>query len=200
MTQGLVTNSGVERTSQGDIYRNVEYVEQAFEKEGVIEISKIVFPLVVVLTQDCDLNQNARYIKDPPPTNDDKRLLSVLVAPIYNYEHFVMGNHLENLGLKMAEIRKGKTDDNRLKQNETPRYHYLEFSEDTPIVPSVVDFKHYFSVSAFCLDEIRKVSFVCHIAELYRENLSHRFANYLARIGLPDQDSGKGTPVTSLVA
>lgn len=44
------------RIFQGDIYKDVEFIEYAIEKSGVIEISKIVFPFVVVLTQDCDLN------------------------------------------------------------------------------------------------------------------------------------------------
>ena len=46
------------RIFQGDIYKDVEFIEYAIEREGVIEISKIVFPFVVVLTQDCDLNQD----------------------------------------------------------------------------------------------------------------------------------------------
>ncbi len=43
------------RIFQGDIYKDVEFIEYAIEKDGVIEISKITFPFVVVLTQDCDL-------------------------------------------------------------------------------------------------------------------------------------------------
>jgi len=40
------------RISQGDVYKDVEFIEYAIEKAGVIEISKIEFPFVVVLTQD----------------------------------------------------------------------------------------------------------------------------------------------------
>ena len=53
-------NSKGARISQGDIYKDVEFIEYAIEKEGVIQISKIVFPFVVVLTQDCDLKQDYR--------------------------------------------------------------------------------------------------------------------------------------------
>jgi hypothetical protein len=45
------------RVSQGDIIRNVEYIEHVSEKSGQLEISKIVFPLVVVLTQDWSYSQ-----------------------------------------------------------------------------------------------------------------------------------------------
>ena len=174
------------RTSQGDIFRDVEYVEHAIEDGDAFEISKIVFPLVVVLTQDCDLNQNSGYAAIPAPSNDDKRLFSVLVAPLYNAEHVYAGTHLSDLNMTMAKINKTKSAGKYLRQNERPRYHYLVFPQDIPIVSSVVDFKHYFSVNAAYLDSIRGEKFVCHVSELYRESLSYRFAFYLARIGLPD--------------
>ena len=49
------------RVVQGDVYRDIEYIEYVAEKSGVVEVSKVVFPLVVVLTQDCDLEQDYRF-------------------------------------------------------------------------------------------------------------------------------------------
>ncbi len=40
------------RTSQGDVFRDIECIEFVAEKRGILEVSKIVYPLVVVLTQD----------------------------------------------------------------------------------------------------------------------------------------------------
>ena len=71
------------RICQGDIYKDVEFIEYAIEKAGVIEISKIVFPFVVVLTQDCDLNQDYK-VRRKETSNHDKKLISVNVAPLYN--------------------------------------------------------------------------------------------------------------------
>lgn len=176
------------RTSQGDVFRDVECIEYVAERRGVLEVSKLVFPLVVVLTQDCDLEQNAHY-QNPgkkPRSNDDKRLFSVLVAPLYNAEHVFQGQHLAELGLTMALINKGKTDGRTLMQNERPRYHYLDFPPDVQIVASIADFKHYFSVSVAYLEKVRPKKFVCRLSELFREDLSQRFAAYLARIGLPE--------------
>jgi len=175
------------RISQGDVFRDVECIEYVAEKRGVLEVSKLVFPLVVVLTQDCDLEQDARY-RNPqpkPPSNHDKKLFSVLVAPLYNAEHVFQGQHLADLDLVMAPINKGRTEGKTLMQNERPRYHYLDFPADVPIVPSIADFKHYFSVSVAYLEKIRPKTFVCRLSALYREDLSQRFAAYLARIGLP---------------
>ena len=183
------------RISQGDIFRDVEYIEYVTERRGIIEVSKIVFPLVIVLTQDCDLEQNARYRGNPTSSSDDKQLFSVLVAPLYNAEHVFLGTHLSDLDLKMAPINKTRTPGKTLMQNEKPRYHYLNFPDNTLTVAQVVDFKHYFSVNVSYVDRIRGRNFICRISELYREDLSQRFAAYLARIGLPDLSAPmSGTP------
>jgi hypothetical protein len=112
-------------------------------------------------------------------------LLSVLVAPLYNAEHVFLGEHLSELKINVPGINKLKTEGKYLIDNERPRYHHLEFSEDVPIVSSVIDFKHYFSVNVEYLRKIKSANFICKVSELYRENISLRFANYLSRIGLP---------------
>jgi hypothetical protein len=176
------------RISQGDVFRDVECIEYVSEKGGIIEVSKVVFPLVVVLTQDCDLEQDAKY-RDPKhkkPSTDDKRLLSVLVVPLYNSEHVILGTHLGDLKMQMITINKNSFEYKSLRNNERPRYHYLEFPQDIPIVAQIADFKHYFSAHLNYLENIRSKQFVCRIEDMFREHLSQRFASYLARIGLPD--------------
>jgi hypothetical protein len=118
----------------------------------------------------------------------------VLVAPLYNAAHFLAGKHLTELKRSMVEItmykKKGEetTDYKRLLQNETPRYHYLNFGDEFEISPSVIDFKHYFSLDAEYLYAIKSKNFVCKISKLYREDISQRFASYLSRVGLPDEN------------
>ena len=177
-----------ERVRQGDIYRNIEYIEYAIERDGIIDIAKIDFPLVIVLTQDCDLQQDHTFRSpEKQQPSHDKYLLSVLVAPLYNADQFYAGEHLNELGFKMAgfERRSNKTANKNLKNNDVPRYHYLEFPEDIPIVASVIDFKHYFSVNIQHLTAIKNTNFICKVSQLYREDISQRFANFLSRIGLP---------------
>lgn len=175
------------RISQGDVFREVECIEYVAEKRGVLEVSKIVYPLVVVLTQDCDLEQDAQHHNPQgQPTNHDKKLFFVLVVPLYNAEHVFQGDHLSELGLTMVEIKKNRTPGEYLMKNQRPRYHFLEFPPNVPIVPSIADFKHYFSVSLRSLEKSRNKKFVCRLSELFREDLSQRFAGYLARIGLPE--------------
>ena len=176
------------RVCHGDILKNVELIEYAIEKDGNLEISKILFPLVLVLTQDCDLQQDFTNRNKTNPQNHDKHLISVIVAPIYNVEHIYNGEHLSELGLKMQEIsRKSDKSDNKfLKNNQNPRYHFLAFDSSIPIVESVIDFKHYFTVNIKYLDTHKENNFVGKVSELYREQISHRFASFLSRIGLPD--------------
>jgi hypothetical protein len=174
------------RIFQGDVIRDVDCIETVTEYEGIIEVSKITFPLIVVLTQDCDLEQD-HLLQFQPKDSQDKRLISVLVAPLYNAEHVFRGEHLSELGINSQFIRKGRTPGDFLITNQNPRYHYIEFPKELNIVPSVIDFKHYFSVHVSYLQELRKGNFICTVSELYREDISQRFASFLSRIGLPNE-------------
>jgi hypothetical protein len=187
------------RLSQGDILRDVEHVEYVHEVEGILEVSRIVFPFAVVLTQDCDLAQDPRCQRveasaergevQPPRSQsapDDKWLLSVLLAPMYNALHLFEGTHLSDLGLQMQRF--SSDPKRKIKINEVSRYHYLEFTTDIPMPAVVVDFKHYFSANAEYLKQISGEKFICQIPALFREDVSDRFAAYLSRIALPIED------------
>ena len=55
-----VRRQATARVCQGDIFRDIEYIEHVTEKDGELVVSKIRFPRVIVLTQDCDLAQDYR--------------------------------------------------------------------------------------------------------------------------------------------
>ncbi|MFC2036999.1 hypothetical protein ACFLYD_03370 [Chloroflexota bacterium] len=114
--------------------------------------------------------------------------MSVLVAPVYNAELLFRGQHLSELGMSMQVINHKRTPGKYLKDNQLPRYHYLEFPPPVQIVPSVIDFKHYFTVSVEYLEEAKEPRYVCSVSPLFREDVSQRFANFLARIGLPEAE------------
>ena len=173
------------RPCQGDIIRDVEYIEYVQEQDGVLEVSRIVFPLAIVLTQDCDLQQDPRFSGEDAKSQD-KLLISALLAPIYNAEHVYAGEHLSDLKMHMEPINKRKSPGKYLRQNERPRYHYLEFPPDIQIAASVIDFKHYFSVHLDYLTALKKRTYVCTVGPLFREDVTHRFSSFLARIGLPE--------------
>ncbi len=173
---------------QGDVLKEVPYLEYCNEDNGQIEISQIIFPLVLVISQSCDLTWDYENRHKDNASNQDKVLFSAIVVPLYNYEHFIMGEHLSELGRHMQKFNKDKkkTDNRNLRQNTNPRYHYLEFEDKYSIVPSVIDFKHYFSVNIEQLEQLRSTNYICTVEELFRERISQRFAEYLSRIGLPE--------------
>lgn len=178
--------------NQCDIFRNVEFIEYVIESEHTIEVSKIMFPLAMVLTQACDLQQdyNARKRNELLNSgNQDKFLISVIVAPLYNFEDFRAGKHLDQLGLEMEpKGRRDKSKCENIIKNENKRYHYLNFDQEVEIVESVIDFKHYFTVTINYLNQIRETNYVCSVESLYRELIVQRFSNFLSRIGLPDPE------------
>lgn len=169
------------RIYQGDILKNVHYVEAIAEDNGQVEISIITFPYAVVVSQECDLewDQQSRPSKFA--------LVSALLVPLYNYEHILDGSYLEHLGTSMHTIssNKNKTDNKMLRQNDNPRYHYIEFPDDIELVPSVVDFKQYFTVSIDSMLQLKERNYICTLETPFKESLVQRFANYISRIGLP---------------
>ncbi len=181
------TNSdNIERIRQGDIFSNVPYFESYDESEGEFELTIYKFPYVVVLTQDCDLEQNKsarlKIEGESDIIENDKHLFSLLVAPLYNSEHLISGEHLKEIGIS-AQRQNSKLK-GPIISNQNPRYHYIEFKDDVIIPNSIIDFKHYFSISLEYMEEHLE-NRVCGINPIYRELVSQRFSNYLSRIGLP---------------
>ncbi|MBF0362763.1 MAG: hypothetical protein HQK49_17220 [Oligoflexia bacterium] len=190
------------RLSQGDIFREVEVIEQVLEQDGIIEVKKIVFPLAIVVSQDCDLLQHYRGIKkntdsgESYPTSsklNDKYLFSALLVPLFNAEYVKQGTYLDELERSSVTFNNKKNESTtawkKILQNETPRYHYFEFPQTTPIVPQVADFKHFFTVNINYLTQKRQELKICTIDVPFREQVSHRFYTYLARIGTPAPES-----------
>ena len=114
--------------------------------------------------------------------NQDKFLISVIVAPIYNFEEFRMGTHLNQLGLMMdPKGRRERSLCSNIIKNENKRYHYLNFAEDVEIVESVIDFKHYFTVTVNYLNSIREEKYVSlmYLRELAGSLKDHEKAVFL---------------------
>lgn len=177
------------RIHQCDVFRNVPFYETYSEKDGVFQLSVLEFPFAIVLTQECDLEQNSKerancFDKDVSIIKHDKFLVSLLCAPLYNAEHLFSGEHLSLLS--MSSEKKNSEQRNYIKSNREPRYHYIEFEDSSEIVPSVIDFKHYFSLSLQYLEDNMN-NRLCSIKPIFREAISQRFSNYLSRIGLPEK-------------
>ncbi len=178
----------LERFHQGDILRDILAVLWAFKKEEEgatpkIEVRKRVLEYGIVLTQECDLEQdinNRRDCKD----HSDKFIDSILLIPAYPADKLKQGTHIEgskkqNFGTKLWT---------QVKENHDYRYHYLTEYLDFQLPSLVADFKHYFTIPRDVLYETYKSKghYIASLEVLFRENLSVRFTQYLARIGLPE--------------
>jgi len=68
--------------------------------------------------------------------------------------------------------------------NNHSRYHYLKEDKDKGIPELIIDFKHYYTIHIEVLYNSED-KYLCSLDDLYKEDLSQRFASYLSRIGLP---------------
>lgn len=93
--------------------------------------------------------------------------------------------HLEALGRTMP--RQNSKQWSLIRTNQNPRYHFLASWTPLQVPELVVDFKHFFALPTEvlrCLYTNEEHS-IARLRCPYREDLSQRFAAYLARIGLP---------------
>lgn len=112
-------------------------------------------------------------------------MLSYLVAPVYSAAQLIEGTHLQDLAIELKRID-STTEQQHMRNNAHPRYHFLHFAEDVPVANSFVDFKHYFTASPAHLRERKRNGHVCRLGVPHREALSDRFAAWLSRVGLPE--------------
>jgi len=163
---------------QGDIYKDIKLLRNIQVGEDAISVDEVEFKYVVVLSQTCDLERI--YDKNP------NSVLSVLVAPLFLLEQFKKGTYLDFVGIQTEEIKK----DRSLKpyiNGEKPRYYVVNLDDKTKLQNSlidsfVVDFKYFFTAD---MSQFSKEKYVSSIKPFYREELSHNFASYLSRIGIP---------------
>jgi hypothetical protein len=137
------------------------------------------------MTQDCDLEQDKQNRSSAESKNQDKFLQSVLLCPAYPAADIRAGTHLSDENLVMERLNSDRWK--VVKGNNNARYHYLPEHPDYQIPESVIDFKHYFTVPREKISTTLKLQRrIGSVGELFREDLSLRFAQYLSRIGLPD--------------
>jgi hypothetical protein len=146
-------------------------------RAGELEVRRITHSLVIVLSQDCDLEQD--FSRRAAGQAEDL-LPSVLFCPAEDAETFRGATTLNSKEWK------------RVERNNEPRYHFLravQASEDAKgegLPALAVDFKLYFALSTeesyYWLESaVRR----CQLQSPYLEHLATRFVAYFSRIALP---------------
>lgn len=175
------------RFRQGDVLRDVNLVAWAEVKDGELIVSELTVPYCVVLTQECDLEQDYTNRNTPEKyaRSQDKILPSILLCPAFPAELLRAGTHLPDVTMEKFN----SADWRRLAQNNNYRYHFLPEHADAQVPDLVLDFKRYFTVPReIAYRDSFKKAWRISLADLFREHLSSRFAHYLSRIGLPDPE------------
>ncbi len=166
------------RICQGDILRDVEFYVIRGE-----DITEVFFDYMIVMSQDCDLEQGLKSQQEGSELNN-QFLHSILLVPAFIAEKLKEGEHLEGFNVKQTRI-----DSKRwkvLKDNRNPRYHYLLTFQAFQVPELVVDFKTFYTLGVDNLLSTHGEVYLATISELFREELSRRFTNYLSRIALPE--------------
>lgn len=166
---------------QGDIFQDIEVIECININKSQVKIDRIIFPFVVCLNQECDLENDYNHRQND--LEKDGCLLHLAIAPAFIFDQYLTGTHWGGIFVANKGQKRTDTIINKIIDNEIPRYHYLKFS-DSDMPELIIDFKHFFTINRFCLYE-QFDKRICSIDDLFRENISQRFSNYIARIGLP---------------
>lgn len=181
----LYKKLNIPRVSQGDVFRDIELPEGLIEGPEDLTVVSRIIPYLVVVSQDCDLEHDFNNRSNPNSQNHDKYLQNILYLPAFVSESFRVGSHFESFNLKMESWPSEPWK--KIKSNQNYRFHYLERWEPFQIPELIIDFKHYGTISRELLyRQENKEKYLGTIAELFRENLSSRFAFYLSRVALPE--------------
>lgn len=168
-----------ERIMQGDIFHDISVIEDVIAKgDGSVQLKKITFPLVICLTQDCDLHTDYIHRAD----NRSGSLLHLIVAPLFEITSFREGKNWGDVMNIGDHINSEKMKS--IKQNNDPRYHYVVFPEKE-MPELIIDFKYFFTINRDALYG-RINQRVCSVDDLFRELINQRFCDYICRIGLPE--------------
>jgi len=176
---------------QAEILSNVHQHRIALESLGSpdgLEIDPIDHELAIILSQDCDLEQDFKrresIVREGGRIDelDDKLLPSVLLCEVGTER--AIDDAIRPLGRTIRE---------RFRQNHEERYQFLRGVDATDDAAAEgleamgIDFKRYFTIPTAELyaqlnGQCRRR---CRLAPQYLEHFSTRFSNHLSRVGLP---------------
>ncbi len=151
---------------------------------------KVEHPLAIVLSQDCDLEQdfNVRHPAEQPQPDRE----TVETSPTALTHILLCDAHEESELKKRLPSTFGSKDFRRIAGNQNERYHRIEGADiegtGTTIEPLFLDFRRYFSIPCSAAYEQLSPGTARRTARLpayYLHDLNHRFYSYLARVAIP---------------
>jgi len=181
------TSVAGDRIRQGEILSNVLQVHLSLETltaaEPVADFKK--HPFAIVLTQDCDLEQDFERRQE----NEEPTLPNVLFCEVVTED-------------ELKDAIPGSDIWKRVRANKDERYQYLRAvkaeqdarGEGTPALG--IDFKRLFTVpteEVYARIATGEMARRCRLLSPYPEHLSHRFCSFHMRVALPAEHLVKET-------
>lgn len=183
-----------DRIRQGDLFRNIEF------RDAYNSGNDVVFDFCVVITQDCDLEQDVQAIdkveksKRPDfvlqpgtdlPTND-KYLNTVMLCPAFVADSVRKGIHMASLGWTMQNIKSG-TKWSDIENNNNSRYHFLDANTAFKLPDLVMDFKRVYALPRdYMMTMLGNKA--AKLDDLFATAVSGRYSAYVSRVALPILD------------
>ena len=188
-----------EVVTQGSVFRDIDIAEISQGMDKARKVIKAEF--VIVISQACDIEQATKV-----GATDNAMLPNILLLPMYDFEKFLIGQHLQSNGVytsynidqqniapllpdgasKEKQEKRQTLIKSFINNNEKTRYHYFRDSNECGLPQLIIDFKHYYAHETKSFATKYTGNYVITLQDLYRALLSQRFCNYLARIGLPE--------------
>jgi hypothetical protein len=181
-----------ESLRQGELLSSlVEVRRVSSANSGSEQIDLVTHPYAVVISQDCDLEQDffARTGEAKLSKPSEKLLPSILFCEA------TTGDELKG---RLADGQIWK----QITQNKNERYQYLRgipkdwdsLGDGTPDLG--IDFKRYFTIpTSEVYSQIKTLAKRrAQLRSPYLEHFSLRFAYYLCRVGLPEEHLVRKTP------
>lgn len=174
---------------QGEIITGLIQYQLVLDSVGQPEltIDEKIHPYAIILSQDCDLEQDFRIRNSDPATQrETDKVSNVLFCEVVTAENM---RGVANVTGITTEIWK------LIRQNKNDRYHFLEqvaAAQDATGagLPELgLNFKRYFTIptaEVYRQLEINIAQRRCRLISPYLEHLSDRYGNYLTRIALPE--------------
>ena len=173
---------------QGEIVSNAIMLRRVWDEQAVAaeKYNEVTISLAIVLTQDCDLEQDYRKRFPDLQSTSDKLIPSVLLGIV---------TYADDTFARIAQSNKKLWERLNIASNTNPRFHFLQAVEKQHdrvgegLPELTIDFKNYFTIPTQDLYHdvrIEQTQRRSVLVSPYLEHLSHRFAYYIARVGLPE--------------
>jgi hypothetical protein len=178
---------------QAELLTSVSEFQAIPDKEGnanEVATRRIEHPLAIVLSQDCDLEQdfNVRHPAEQPAPDRE----AAEASPAALTHILLCDAHEESELKKRLPDGLGSKDFRRIAGNQNERYHRIDGADvgDTgvSIEPLFLDFRRHFSIPCPAIYEQFASGLSGRTARLpayYLHDLNHRFYSYLARVAIP---------------